>query len=252
MDVVPTDATIEWTLPDSNYNNGFNFLPNCPEIGKCRINRNNSHDLKNQTLTATIKYNNVVVQTLTTVVNAYADFWGQYTSGNLSGNINYTHTFGVKANATTYITSPNFYGATVTYDSSSGATPTIWGFSPNNGDLTFVTTNTSIPVVINVHDGCGNDYTLYAFASSQYSINVSNGEEGITVTLVEDGDASKDFIPEEPWTIEVINATTGKVMATQSSMNRSETISTAGWPKGIYVIKVTIGKEKLTEKVIVK
>jgi len=34
--------------------------------------------------------------------------------------------------------------------------------------------------------------------------------------------------------------------------NRSETISTAGWPKGIYVVKATIGKDVLTEKVMVK
>ena len=118
--------------------------------------------------------------------------------------------------------------------------------------MTFVTSNTSAPVVINVHDVCGNNYTLYAFASSKYSINVSSGEGGVTVTLVEGGDVSKDYTPDEPWTIEIINATTGQVMATQSSTNRSETISTAGWPKGIYVVKVTIGKEELTEKVIVK
>lgn len=107
-------------------------------------------------------------------------------------------------------------------------------------------------MVINVHDGCGNGYTLYAFATSQYSINVSSGEDGITVTLVEDGDASKDFTLDEPWMLEIINAATGRVMAKQSSTSRSETISTAGWPKGIYVVKVTIGKEELTEKVIVK
>ena len=77
-------------------------------------------------------------------------------------------------------------------------------------------------------------------------------EDGITVTLVEDGDASKDFTPEEPWTFEIINAATGRVIAMQSSTSRSETISTAGWPKGIYVVKVTIGEEVLTEKVLVK
>jgi len=64
--------------------------------------------------------------------------------------------------------------------------------------------------------------------------------------------ASKDFTSGESWTVEVINAETGRVMAMQSSMNRSETISTAGWPKGIYIVKVTIGKEELTEKVMVK
>lgn len=62
----------------------------------------------------------------------------------------------------------------------------------------------------------------------------------------------KDSTPDESWTLEIINAATGQVMATQSSKNRSETISTVGWPKGIYIVKVTIGKEELTEKIMVK
>ena len=248
----PSGLNTTWSITDSHYNNGNNLVGNSGGQGTCTINRNSSYDMDNATLTATIKKGTIVVKTLTfSGIYAYAGFKGSYTSGSLSGNINYTFTFNVKANATTCVSSANFYGATVTYGSG-GATPSYWNFSSTSGDLYFVTTNTSIPVVINVHDVCGNDYTLYAFASSQYSINVSSGEDGITVTLVEDGDVSKDFTSEEPWSIEVINATTGRVMATQSSTSRSETISTAGWPKGIYVVKVTIGKEELTEKVIVK
>ena len=250
---LPSGVTTTWKLSDNHYNTGYNLLiQNYPSTGHCVIARDPSHDLTDATLTAYIKYGSITIDSLKLKhIYAYSGFKGSYTSGNLSGNINYTYTFNIKANATTYIKSANFYGATVSY-SSSGATPSVWSFSPTNGDLTFVTSNTSTPVVINVHDGCGNNYTLYAFASSQYSINVSNGEGGITVTLVEDGDASKDFTLDEPWTIEIINAVTGQVMATQSSTSRSETISTAGWPKGIYVVKVTIGKEELTEKVMIK
>lgn len=249
----PSGVTVSWSLSDNYYNNGYNLLiQNYPSQGQCVIVRDNNHDLMNDTLTAKIKYNGTTVRKLKkTGLYAYAGFKGSYTSGNLSGNINYTYTFNIKANATTHVTSPNFYGATVSY-SSSGATPSIWTFSPTYGDLTFVTSNTSAPVVINVHDVCGNNYTLYAFPSGSYSINVSNEEDGITVTLIEDGDASKDFTLDEPCTIEIINAATGQVMATQSSTSRSETISTAGWPKGIYVVKVTIGKEELTEKVMIK
>lgn len=255
LNVIPSGATVQWNLSDSYYNNDYHyFTGNNPSIGSCLIVHNNNHDLVDATLTATILYNNVVVQELTkTGLYAYDGFWGQFTSGNLSGDINNTHIFGIRANATTYITSPNFYGATVTYDSS-GATPTIWGFSPNNGDLTFVTTNTLSPIVINVHDGCGNDYVLYAFASTAKSINVTNGENSITITLVgdDDSDMGMGCDVDQPWTIEVRNATTGALMTTQSATSRSTTISTVGWPKGIYIVKVTVGKEVLTEKVIVK
>jgi hypothetical protein len=248
----PSGLTTTWSVDDSHYNNTSYLKGNQNGYGTCTIDRNPNYDLTNATLTAYIKKGSINVYTLDMQpIYAYEGFKGSYTSGNLSGSIPYTYFFNIKANATTYIKSANFFGATVTYGSS-GATPSIWTFSPTYGDLTFVTSNTSAPVIINVHDVCGNNYTLYAYASSYYSINVSNGEGGITVTLVEDGDASKDFTLDEPWTIEIINAATGQVMATQSSTSRSETISTAGWPKGIYVVKVTIGKEELTEKVMIK
>ncbi|MBP5800376.1 MAG: T9SS type A sorting domain-containing protein, partial [Prevotella sp.] len=78
------------------------------------------------------------------------------------------------------------------------------------------------------------------------------GESGITVTLNGDEASDRGLSQDQSWTVEVRSATTGQLMATQSSTSRSETISTAGWPKGIYIVKVTVGKEVLTEKVVVK
>ena len=252
---LPSGITITWSVSNSYYNNYTHLISNFPALGWCLVFRDNSYDMKNDTLTAEIKYNGVTVQTLTKVVSAYDDFWGQYTSGGFSGEINYTHTFGVKGNYATTVTSPNFYGATVTYNSS-GATPTAWSFDSSLGRLNFVAPASPpgnlIPVVINVHDGCGNDYVLYAFASTANSINVSYEENGITVTLNEDGDSDRGLSPDLSWTVEIRSATTGELKATRNSTSRSETISTAGWPKGIYIVKVTIGKDVLTEKVIVK
>ncbi len=247
----PSGFTTSWSINDSYYNNSNYVKGNYSGYGNCRIYRNSSYEMADATLTATIRKGSIIVKELTKPhLYAYLGFKGHYTSGSLSGDIHYSLYFNIKANTATTVTSPNFYGATVTY-SSSGATPTAWGFNSTNGVLNFKAPAGSAPVIINVHDVCGNNYVLYAMPSS-YGINVSNGDNDITVTLVEDGDASKDFTPEESWTVEVINAETGRVMATQSSMNRSETISTAGWPKGIYIVKVTIGKEELTEKVMVK
>lgn len=249
---LPNGYSVSWSLDDDYYNNGYNLLlQNYPSTNRCTIVHTSAHDLDNATLTATIKYNGTPVRTVPkSGIYSYDGFKGQYTSGTLSGNIPSSLYFNIIANTTTTVTSANFYGATVTY-SSSGATPTAWGFNSTNGVLNFKAPAGGTPVIINVHDGCGNNYVLYAMPPS-YSLNVFSGESGITVTLVENGDASKDINLEESWIVEVINATTGKVMATKSSTNRLETISTAGWPKGIYIVKVTIGKEELTEKVIVK
>lgn len=250
---LPSGFTTSWSISDSYYNNGYNLLiPNYPTTGHCMIFRDQNHDLKNDTLKAHIKYNGVTVLSLKKIVNAYDDFWGQYTSGNLSGEINYSHYFAIKTNTVTTVTSPNLYGATVTYDSS-GATPTSWTFYPTYGTLYFTAPAGYIPVIINVHDGCGNDYVLYAYpAAFLYNISISYGEDGITVALIGDGDSEMGLSQDQSWTVEARSATTGQLMATQSSTSRSETISTAGWPKGIYIVKVTVGKEVLTEKVIVK
>lgn len=245
---LPSGVTVSWSLTGSYYSSQLES--NYPEYGQCIIFRADGHDMMNGTLTADIYYNSVLIQTLNKTVSAYDDFWGQYTSGNLSGEINYTHYFNMKPNTTTTVTSPNFYGATVTYDSS-GATPTAWGFNPTNSVLNFKASAGST-VVINVLDGFQNQYTLYAHALSSYLMNISNGDDCITITLNEDGESSMSSDFDQHWTLEIRNATTGELMATRSSTSRSTTISTAGWAKGMYVIRVTIEEEVLTEKVIVK
>ena len=251
LDKLPSGFTVSWTLTGSYNNDYLHFARNYPEKGKCRIIRNEYQDMMNETLTATIMKGSSTIRTLTKEgMYAYDGFWGQYTSGNLSDVITYTCFFNIKANNFTTITSPYFNGATVSYDSS-GATPTSWSFNSNSGVVSFYTSSTSTPVIINVNRGTDH-FVLYAYPSSLYSMNVFSGASNITVTLVQDGDASKDFTPDQPWTIEIINATTGRVMNTQSPTSRSEIISTIGWPKGIYIVKATIGKEELTEKVIVK
>lgn len=247
---LPSGYTVEWSLSDSYYNQNC-LEQNEPYTNQCTITCSSSHIMMNETLTANVKHNGVTLRTLTKKVYAYDDFQGHYTSGSLSGDINYTHIFYVRASATTYITSPMLIGATASY-SSSGATPSYWSFNPTNGSITMVINSTSIPVVINIDDVCGNHYVLYAFVSSQYSMNISNENNEITITLNENGEFQRDMAYDQPWTIEVHNVETGELKATLSSINRSESISTAGWSKGVYIVKVTIGKEELTEKILVQ
>ena len=245
--------SVEWSLSDNYYNQNC-IQQNYPSLNQCTITRNISHNMMGATLTATIKYNGVTVQTLTKTVYAYSDFYGQYTSDNLSGTINYTHIFYVRPGFTTVVTSPNFVGATVSYDNT-GVTPTYFFLEPITSKLYFTmpTNNNGYPVIINVNDGCGNYYQLYAMPQNNYYLEIFNEDGEITVTLHERGnDSSKSLTIDLPWTIEICNASSGVVMATQSSTSRSVSISTSTWPKGLYIVKATVGKEELTEKVIVK
>lgn len=249
---LPSGVTVEWGLSNSYYNQNC-LQQNYPSTNQCTITRSSNQDMMNATLTAAIKYDGVTIQTLTKTVYAYSDFYGQYTSDNLSGTINYTHIFYVKPGFTTVVTSPNFIGATVTYDSS-GTTPSYFYLEPTTWKLYFTmpTNNSGTPVIINVNDGC-NYYQLYAMPQNNYYLEIFNEDGEITVTLHEKGeDSSKSVVTNQPWTIEICNASSGVVMATQSSTSRSVSISTSTWPKGLYIVKATVGKEELTEKVIVK
>lgn len=258
IDDLPPGCTVSWSLSDSYYSNSHNlFVPNFPAVGYCLIIRDEDEDMMNATLTAEIKYNNVTIQTLTkTGLYAYEGFKGQYISGSFSGNIDNiggSFIIPVTPNCGTTITSPNLLGATVTC-SPTATTPDYWAHISSSGELVVImpTNNNGIPIVFNITDVCGGQYTLNLFAQSSYSINVSNGENGIIVTLNENGDSEREVSHDQSWVVEVCNASTGVLMTTRSSISRSATISTSGWPKGVYVVKVTVGKEVLTEKFIVK
>lgn len=249
---LPSTYTIEWSLSNDYYNQ-YHLQQNTPSQNQCTITRDNLYDLMNGTLTAVIKYNGDTIQTLTkTGLYVYNGFRGQYTSGNLSGYIDYTQLFYVRPNVNTYVYSQSLVGATASYDNTA-TIPNYWGFSSQYGYLQFImpSNNNGIPVVINITDAIGGNYQLYAVPQNYKSLNISSDENSITITLNEDGDSERGLILDQTWTVEIRNATTGALIATQSSVSRSTTIATSGWPKGIYVVKATIGKEVLTEKVIV-
>ena len=178
-----------------------------------------------------------------------------YTSGSITGTINYTHIFSVKQGFTTYITSPNLKGATVSYDRNL-TIPSIWGFDSTIGSILMVVPSGSnyptIPVVIYVDDICGNHYQLYAFPVNPNAMSIANGDHGITITLNNPKVALKSVSYSKSWTLEVYGASTGRKMFAKCLDGNSATLSTLGWPKGMYVIKAIVGDELYAGKVMIK
>lgn len=252
---LPGGTQVVWNLSDNFYNQNC-LQQNYPSINQCTITRSSSQNMMDATLTAYIIYNGDTIQTLTkTGLYAYTDFWGQYTSGNLSGTINYTHLLYATANTTTNIYSPNFIGGSASYNST-GTTPLYWQFYPELGRLYFTmpTTNNNAPVVIDVDDVCGNHYQLYALPNnSPYYLSTSNNEGGVTIMLKENrGISERIGVIDSPWTIEIRSFSTGEMMATKLETSSSVSVSTAGWPKGVYIVKAMVGDEVITEKITVK
>ena len=255
VDGLPSGFTVEWNLSDSYYNQHC-LQQNYPAANRCTITRAPYQNMMNATLTANIRHNGVTVRTLTkTGLYAYNDFYGQYTCDTIAGTIDYTHTFYVRPGYSTFITSPNLVNATVSYDPA-GTTPLYLFLEPTQWRLSFTMpiNNGSVPVILNVDDVCGNHYKLYAMPRGSFYFNIAYEGDFVKITLENDDEKLlKTMAIEQPWSYEIRNASMGALKASKSSINsRSTTISTAGWPKGVYVIKARIGKEEVTEKIVVK
>lgn len=245
--------TVSWNLSDSYYNQ-YCIDQDDPAVNECSISYDYSHIMINETLTADIKLNGVTIKTLRkTGIYAYHDIRGHYTSGNISSDISPTHILPVRPTYNTYITSPMLIGATAIYSSTS-TNPSSWSFNPSSGEIVTVMpgNNNNIPIVINIDDIFGNLFQLYLFATNSKGINVYYGDNNLIISLNEEGESSTSTAFDKPWTLEICNAISGAIMATRSSTSRSATVSTAGWSKGMYVIKMIIGGEVYTEKVNVK
>lgn len=246
---LPSGLTVQWSITDG-------YGPSTPTIqtsgNSCSITNNLSMTFSGK-LNAKVYDGTNLIATLTKNLVLYSDFYGQYTSDNLSGTIDYTHIFYVKPGYNTTITSLNLIGATASY-SSSGTTPSYFSLDPTLWKLYFTmpTNNNGIPVIINVTDLCGNLFQLYAIPQSSYYLNISYEGSNINISLNENGNTLRNPSIEQPWSYEIRSATRGDIKASGKVYSSSTTISTAGWPKGIYIVKATIGKEETTEKIIVR
>lgn len=246
---LPSGLTVQWSITDG-------YGPTTPTIqtsgNSCSITNNLSMTFSGK-LNAKVYDGTNLIATLTKNLVLYSDFYGQYTSDNLSGTIDYTHIFYVKPGYNTTITSLNLIGATASY-SSSGTTPSYFSLDPTLWKLYFTmpTNNNGIPVIINVTDLCGNQFQLYAIPQSSYYLNISYEDSNINISLNENGNTLRNPSIEQPWSYEIRSATRGDIKASGKVYSSSTTISTAGWPKGIYIVKATIGKEETTEKIIVR
>ena len=57
---------------------------------------------------------------------------------------------------------------------------------------------------------------------------------------------------DEPWTLDVTNAATGRKALTKEMDAPAFILQTEGWEPGVYVIRALVGEESLTGKVTVR
>lgn len=256
----PNDAalSVQWSIDDTFYN-GIIYHSNSPQ---CSISRNINHDLYNATLTATIKCNNVQIATITKRISAYSGFRGTYNNGISSGEINYPNPLYTQSHGYMTISSPNFYGATLSHQ---GGTPSYWVFDSTAGILNLRMPSSGVQNII-VHAVCptSGTYDIPILGTlNYYTLSISMAAGLMDITLApneENAKANNSNIQVEidrraeniKWILEILNAATGEKVFCQEIDGYSYSIDTSGWKSGFYIVKVTIGDEVLNEKIVIK
>ena len=240
---VPSFYTVEWSLTDSYYNQNC-LQQNYPSLNQCTITRSSSHDMMNASLTAAIKYNGVTIQTLSkTGVYAYTGFKGTYVSSMGSGYYSAPNTIFTAANTSAQVTSPSLIGATFSYSGDVISPYVLHGYDYMNINMP----SSGTAIVVQVHCTNGENYSVPVVKTYYpYYMSVIFGEDMLSIIQPE------SVSENQTWTLEVICATTGEIVASRDVKGNSASLNTVGWKRGIYVVRATIDKEVLTEKIQVK
>lgn len=260
---LPSGMTVTWSISDDYYQE--EIYEDEPNTNQCTIYGDTSHEMLNATLKAFVYSGTTLVQSASKTVSTQEVFHGTYYNGQTTKQINLPNPLYVLPGTQVCITSPNLVGASVYYDGN--ITPYIWSFDSSNGILYVGMPSSPLgTAVINVHvtTALGNSFNLpIVRASTVYSMFVGVNHGQITVSLVADEDAENQLLRDGnidgllsseqfSWALEVFNATTGNKIINQQIEGNDFTFDTTGWETGVYLVKVTIGNEELTEKIIVK
>lgn len=265
---LPTNHTVTWSLSNSYYNQNC-LQQNTPSTNKCKITRSSSQDMTNATLTAVIKRGGVPVDTITRQgLYAHAGFKGTYYNGQTTKQVNLPNPLYVKPNVTMWIQSPNLINSSVSLSGS--FIPSYWNLNTTTGNLTMSTASTTGQTTL-VTATCENGSVFYLpvmTTSNNNQLNLVISEGSLEVSLVpidnefldsQDVTANSDVMStysdkseQQVWLLEIYNVETGEKVFCQNMTESSCSIDTAGWKRGVYVVRVIIGDEVLSEKFIIK
>lgn len=280
---LPTGATVTWTLSGSNASK-FNLVQNSPSTNKCTITKKANAVFSSSsftlTLTAKVYQGGTLIKTKTktlTCNNGFActyrqdthEYYGvnypAITQTQMTSATNYVYPGGI-----VYLQSEYFRGKLITtsgiFDNFQHAGQNIVRFS--------LPPFSSNPVYINVAaDGCDEALQLTFYPMSYYSMGsysamlsvVSEQEYRISLVRNEE-DSAEDTVDamrtiagnsetdgKLSWTIEAVNALTGRKVLSTEPEGSDYVLSTAGWESGLYVLRVIVGGEVVaTQKIHVK
>ena len=261
---LPSYYTVIWSLSD-----GIGSTP--PVIqssgNSCIVTNNGTYSYMG-TLNANIYYNNNLVITLQKQITTYSNFYGVYDNNKvlLPNNL----TVWVDKGNHVRIVSPNLVHKNVTYSVTTPVNPQYYGAT---GELIlgYPTGSSNSPILVSIqndsfYSNCDNSYLLTVLPTSLlpvHLISVNSQGETINIRLISKIDNEEQEVLKMydiqlsdkidlSWTVEIYNISTGNKKYTQTISGNSVSLNTSGWKQGLYAVRVTIGKEVLTEKIQIK
>lgn len=278
---LPSCCTVTWSVNQSTGAPNPSLQNNYPSQNQCII-RNTYHYPTAFTLIATIKHNGNTVLVLTKKVSSDSNsFYGTYEQeactyygvnhpaiSQTTVSTMYPHFIHQGCQVT--VQSNNMRHHTVTHD---GVTPEDWLFNEDTGTVYFKLPlySAGSPFTIWIGgDGSCNLYKILFFSmtgNGNYATThtlETNSQDGYawSFQIVENADninreygsqaSNTNDILSKAWKIEIYDATTGRRVLSDK-MNATEyNLSTIGWKRNTYVVRVFSGENVFVKKISVK
>lgn len=192
-------------------------------------------------------------------VNSTSNFLGRYNNGTSIQDTNASYPIYINGGGSIQLYSPNIIGSTVSYQGN--ISPLYWTCNTNTGNLNVSLPTTGGTLVFCVQQGSKSHY-LPIIVSNKHNLLVELSNGIMEIMLHPIIDREKTIDPETliqyynqlelTWKIEIYNTLTGERLLSKTITSPSFKLDTTGWETGVYVIKVTVGDEMLSEKVFIK
>ena len=274
VDNLPEDNSysVYWTWKESST---IPISMNTPISNQCTITNNNKAYIKNK-LVAMIARNYVVVRTLEKDINTGINFTGTYEQAG------YTGLFYVPAVSPrpfksgsqffvckgTWITlkSSDFIGANITY---TGTAPDYWIHADSIirikynclTPLNSVSAITLPPPALTITGTHPDNCETFKFGIGfliindpfPFTLRATPSHQNYCFELIPSEEVSQDAekiasVPPTDWNLTIVHSLTGDVMFDAKVRGTKQSVNTAGWDTGVYVVRAVIDNNTITQK----
>ena len=257
---VPSGWSVVWSMQ------GKTTLPNyCtanfPAAHQLQINNSSKRHIKETLVAKVYRTDGVLVKTLTKSINTADGFTGTYSqtiplpNQSISGQLTDGCVLDVQQGYNVTLTSTDFNGATVSYESFD--TPTI---SSSGNTITFrFHTSTDLSFCL-LHIVKGNkviefslraDAALHLDPDPPLMANISSdGGSSISIELSENADSDEPLRSNafDSWDLAIYSYTTGRVVYAGKMSGPSVSIDSSKWEPDIYVVCIKVDGKEIVQK----